>query len=297
MARLLPSAGSTLGAFALASILSLSALQTLRAGEVLRQPFDGLTILAEESGVRADGAPTIATAFARIREALSVLRERSPGYYQAIMNLDGQVYIKYDPGARSLASSSAVAVFQQRTGFAEYDANAERSYVAVLGAQVVQWSAENLAGIIVHEIVGHGHQYAQNRLHSMNNDDRECEARLHQLRAHQDLAVASGDSTVIEFRTSLEDVWCRDFSDYLSASRSTGRGLWATPDLDAGRLLAAFDTYRRYGARVRWGAGPVTDSFSTGAGQQVGAPDADTPSLRGAEQIITYARIVLRGGT
>ena len=290
MARLRPSTGSTLGAFALGSLLSFSAPQAVRAGEVFRQHFDGLTILAEESeNLRAgDRAPGIVAAFARIREALNVLRERSPGYYQAIKNLDGNVILKYDPASAALALSSALAVFQPRTGVAEYDASGGRSYVAVLGARVVQWPAEELAGIIVHEIVGHGHQYAQGRLYSMNNDDRECEARLHQLRVHQDLGVAPADSIVIEFRTSLEDVWCRDFSDSLSASRSTGRGLWATPDLDVGRLLVAFDNYRRFGAR---------DSFSAGAPQPDTTPDADAVSLRAAQHLIGHARVVLRGGT
>lgn len=304
MAIFRPSVGSGLGAVALASFLYFSVPGFARAAEQYGKAIDGITLLAPERGAAGPdtGAPAPELAVRRIREALDLLRRRSPDYYRAIGSLNGRVYIEYDPSDRLLASPSGpLALFRRRTGIPALDRIGTRSYVAVLGARVIQWPAADLAGIIVHELAGHGRQYAQNRLKASGHGDRECEARLHQLRAYQDLGVAAADGTMAAFRTSLEDVWCEDFSGYLSASWPGAQDLWSDADLDAARLLVAFDTYRRYGGQIqRWGKGQWTaSSFALGPGAPGPAPAAEdpaAPSLRGARNLIAHARLVLRNG-
>lgn len=301
MAILQPLAGSTLGVFALGSFIFLSAPTPARSTEVVEQIFDGITVLAFDgagSGARVS-APSAQYGAQRIWEALEILRRRSPEYYRAVRATKGRVYIKYDPADRLLASPSGpLALFRARTGVKEFDRVGTRPFVAVLGARVIQWPVAELAGIIVHELIGHGNQYDQNRLQAMDHRDRECEARLHQMRAYQDLSVAPGGGTMAAFRTSLEDVWCQSFSSYLSESWPGAHDLWTVASLDAARLLVAFDTYRRYGARIRrWGEGqPTANSFDLlpSTGEQNERPDA--PSLLGAQRIIAYARLVLREG-
>ncbi len=301
MANFRPSARSKLGAFALGSVLFLLAPLPARAAELYKQDLDGITVLALEGGSTGIGvgAPSPEQAIRRIREALEILRNRSPDYYRTIGLLNGQVYIKYDPADRLLASPTGpLALFRPRTGIAELDRAGARSFVAVLGARVIQWPAADIAGIIVHELVGHGRQHAQNRLQAMGARDRECEARLHQLHAYQDLGVAAAGGTMAAFRTSLEDVWCQSFSSYLSVSWPNAQGLWSVASLDAARLLVAFDTYRRYGARIqRWGEGQWTaGSFDLGPGVPGPPDDPAAAALRGAKNLIAYARLVLRDG-
>lgn len=248
----------------------------------------------------ATGAPGPEQAALRIREALEILRRRSPGYHQAIKALNGRVYIKYDPADRALASPAGpLALFRPRTGIAELDRLATRSFVAVLGARAIGWPAADLAGIIVHELIGHGRQYAQHRLQEMDHTDRECEARLHQLRVYQDLGVTAGDGTMAAFRVSLEDVWCQSFASYLSASWPGAYDMWTAASPDAARLLVAFDTYRRYGPRIqRWGEGQWTaGSFDLVPGAQPQEEDPEAPSLRGAKSLIAYARLMLQNDT
>lgn len=245
----------------------------------------------------AIGVPGPEQAALRIREALEVLRRRSPEYHQAIRALNGRVYIKYDPADRAFASPAGpLALFRPRTGITEVDRLATRSFVAVLGARAIRWPAADLAGIIVHELIGHGRQYAQHRLQAMDHRDRECEARLHQLRVYQDLGVARADGTMAAFRTSLEDLWCQSFASYLSDSWPGAYDLWTAAGLDAARLLVAFDTYRRYGPRIRrWGEGQWTaGSFDLVPGAQEQVEDPAAPSLRGAKSLIAYARLMLR---
>lgn len=301
MAILRPLAGSTLGVFALGSFLFLSAPTPARSTELVEQTFDGMTVLALDGAESGAGvsAPSAQYGALRIREALEILRRRSPESYRAVMALKGRVYIEYDPADRLLASPSGpLALFRARTGVKELDRAGTRSFVAVLGARVIQWPVAELAGIIVHELVGHGNQYDQNRLRAMDHKDRECEARLHQMRAYQDLGVAAADGTMAAFRTSLEDVWCQSFSSYLSDSWPGAHDLWTAGDLDAARLLVAFNTYRRYGARIRrWGERqPTTDSFDLAPSTGENDEDPVGLSLRGAQKLITYVQLVLREG-
>ncbi len=299
MAFFRPSAGSKLGAFAFGSLLILSAPVTARAAGLFYQDLDGITVFALEGSAANPriGVPGAEQAALRIREALEILRRRSPEYHQAIKALNGRVYIKYDPADRTLASPSGpLALFRTRTGTMEFDRAGTRSFVAVLGARVIRWPAADLAGIIVHELIGHGRQYAQNRLQAMDHRDRECEARLHQLRVYQDLGVTAGDSTMTAFRTSLEDVWCQRFARYLSGPWPGAYDLWTAAGVDTTRLIAAFDTYRRYAARTRRGGEGrrSTRPLDHVPGNPRQDEDSAAPSLRGAKSLIAYARLMLQ---
>ena len=123
---------------------------------------DGITLLyvrAENPSLAPLDALEPADAFERITEALILIKKRSRRHYAAIKALDGAVYIRYQPyGFTGDYASSSLALFRQGTGIRELDAASDRNYVAVLGRYVVQWPAAELAGIIVHELVGHGTQ-------------------------------------------------------------------------------------------------------------------------------------------
>lgn len=295
MRRVLQSAGQRLGAVALGSALLLAPLQLARASELFVRTVDGITLVSLAAQEGAD-TPTPNEAFDRIEKALEVIRRRSPADYRSVQELGGTVVLQYDPDHRALSSPyGALAVFQTQTGIPTIDAADGPSFVAVLGARVVQWPPADLAGIIIHELVGHGRQFAENRIHAMRESDRECEASLYQLRAYQKFGVPTSDSLMVSFRRQLEDVWCRDFSGYLSATWPDARRIWKNQTLDTDRLLVAFQTYRRYGARIlSWDETHRTLSSFQLVSRSTTDPSA--PSIRGADLLIAYARMLLRRG-
>lgn len=134
---------------------------------------DGITLLyvrEENPSLAHLDALEPADAFERITEALILIKQRSRRHYAAIKALDGAVYIRYLPyGFSGDYASSSLALFRQGTGVGELDAASDRNYVAVLGRYVVQWPTAELAGIIVHELVGHGTQAKEGSLRTMTD--------------------------------------------------------------------------------------------------------------------------------
>ena len=90
----------------------------------------------------------------------------------------------------------------------------------------------------------------QGRLHAMREVDRECEARLYQLRVQQDLGVGSTSARTVKFRRTLEDVWCSDFKQFLWNIDPNTLSMWRSRPLDADSLMEQFDFYRSWAKSV-----------------------------------------------
>lgn len=290
MAVFRPSAGSTLGAFALGSFLVLAAPAMARAKEIIRETAEGITLLstAASSSDPLREVPGKREALSRIEVALEVLRTGSPGSFEAMANLGGRIVIEYDPDEASLdALGGPLAVFRSHTGVRKLDQTGDPLYVAVLGARAVLWPAEDLAGIIVHEILGHGRQHVEGRLRTMNQKDRECEARLYQMRTYQDLGVAPVRGTITAFRQSLEAIWCEAFLIHLRSTWPAAGDLWTAASGDPGRVFESFKAYRRIAHGGQMGGPHLAAEAATG-----GKPDA--VSLDGAQSLVAYARRLLQ---
>ena len=208
---------------AMCAAVLAAALSTLSvAGEARAEAVsthDGLVLLhmlnkgrsvPTPRGLRSDQV------FKRMRAALDVLKQESARSYRQINSLRGLVVVAYDPYHRSTEYAIlTLASFRERTDVPELDVAPGRKYVAILGPHVITWPPRELAAIIVHELVGHGLQFQQGRLHTMREVDRECEARLYQLRAQQDFGVGSTSARTVKFRRTLEDLWCSNFKKFL----------------------------------------------------------------------------------
>ncbi|MHC4094009.1 MAG: hypothetical protein ACYSVY_27675 [Planctomycetota bacterium] len=294
MANLRPSAGSTLGVLALGSVLLLT--PSVLAAEITREIDAGITLL---SASEIDTGPQREVlggreALARIEVALEVLRTGSPNSYDAMTNLGGRIVIKYDPDDAFLdALGGPLAVFRSYTGIEKLDRSADPLYVAVLGARAVRWPAEDLAGIIVHEIVGHGRQHAEGRLRAMHRNDRECEARLYQLRACQDLGISPARGTMAAFQQSLEEVWCGQFLSHLRRAWPEAGNLWAAASEDPERVFASYEAYRRVADDWRADGPRPADTRDLSGADAAIEQDPDAVSLNGAQELIAYARRML----
>ena len=78
----------------------------------------------------------------------------------------------------------------------------------------------------------------------MREVDRECEARLYQLRAQQDFGVGSTSARTVKFRRTLEDLWCSNFKKFLWNIDPNTLSLWRSRPLDVDSLIERFDFYR-----------------------------------------------------
>jgi hypothetical protein len=202
--------------WALAALLGLMMLSpgALAEGESHR----GVLLLSRVNAPVAKGVVSPEVAEGKIRRALDLIYRKSPLAGRMIDSLKeaGTVVIIYDPDhARSSLVENRLAMFETSSGVEEIDRDMPLKFVAVLGRQVLHRNSGEIAGTIVHEIVGHGSQHRAGRLSKMTVDDRECEARLFQLATWQDLGVPQRAPFVVQFRRSLERLYCLPFRQWL----------------------------------------------------------------------------------
>ncbi|MEQ9198370.1 MAG: hypothetical protein RLN80_00185 [Rhodospirillales bacterium] len=189
---------------------------------VAADAYRGMTLLVAPGAERLDRVVPPADAIKKIRAALDLIYRKSPLNARLIDRLKevGTVVLIYDPQhAESTLTENRLARFQTETGIEEIDRRTPLTFVAVLGKQVMYRDANELAGTIVHEVVGHGTQHRVGRLARMTVEDRECEARLFQLAAWQDLGVPQRATFVIQFRRSLEHLYCLPFRKWMAQRR------------------------------------------------------------------------------
>lgn len=200
----------------------LIALTFCASPVVAADAYRGITLLVAPGAETLERIIRPAVAIEKIRTALNLIYRKSPLNARLIDRLKeiGTVVIIYDPQhAESSLTENRLARFQTESGIDEIDRRTPLTFVAVLGKQVLYRDADELAGTIVHEIVGHGTQHRIGRLSKMTVEDRECEARLFQLASWQDLGVPQRATFVIQFRRSLEHLYCLPFRQWMAKRR------------------------------------------------------------------------------
>ena len=215
------------------------------AARVVETVHDGVIILFIEKPAADDpGAITSRQFFAKILESLEILRREAPDIYRKIKALHGRAVIKYDPDhPKDKFAEVGLAKFETRTGIKKYDSLPGKRYVAVLGRFLNKYSAREVAGTIVHELIGHGRQYRENRLYDMRALDRECEARLLEIDAFQKLEFDKFSEQMISFRKLLENKYCYDYKQYTLKCQPELGKLWKLRHLPVAPLLKVFKPY------------------------------------------------------
>ncbi len=191
-------------------------------------------------------------ALSGIRRALDLLYRKSPSSVTILERLKrtGGVLIVYDPGFPNWTRGSFPLARFVRTGPRHGGgAKSKDALAALLSRHVIKYAPGELAGAIVHELVGHGIQHLEGRTKTMRPLDRECEAWLYQLQALQDIGVDKLSRAMTRFRMSLERRYCDDFKRYMRLREPSKMGLWETADLDVPRLLGLFHRYVKVARR------------------------------------------------
>ena len=185
-----------------------------------------------------------ADGLARLRKAVDTLVGGSPFAAQAIAKLKtaGRVVVVYDPAfPKERVTAFEVAAFFPH--FFRPDEGGGRDFLVVVSRHGIKWPTRELAAVLAHELAGHGMQRLRGGFYTMREVDRECEARLYQEQAFQDLGVGKGSSIMVRFRRSLESEYCADFRSFQQRRQPEALELWNTRNPNVPRLLASFRDY------------------------------------------------------
>jgi len=179
----------------------------------------------------------------RLREALDRIYDGSPLSASKIelLKRNGRVVLIFDPAfpKERMASVTIAAFFPD---YFQHQGNME-DFVVVVGRYGIKWPRDQLAAIIVHELVGHGLQHLRGRTGLDRKIDRECEARLYEEAAYQDFRMPRATPQMIRFRQDMERNWCADFRLFMRRHEPQSMTLWnyGTPKIP--ELLALFEEY------------------------------------------------------
>ncbi len=186
-----------------------------------------------------------------IKKALALIDTSSPFSKSQIEKLKkrGPVTVVYDPrypDKLSNMNSIQVALFspqyykKRNNG---HDKNG--TFLVIVSRHGVKWPVEELAAVMVHELVGHGVQHLNNRWGEMRLIDMECEAWLYEEMAYQNLKMDKFSNVMIDFKRQLEKQ-CDSFLRYLRNNDPTGAQLWETLNPNVPRLLKHFTGYQKH---------------------------------------------------
>jgi len=220
------------------------------------QSHRDILLLAYDTGTQARDLPRTApeTALKRLARAYDLLIDHSPSSARAISTLRdvGTVLLIYYPGAlRSHQSLNAETVALYLPDFLRKrgkNLGKGREFIVVVNHIGIRWRPRELAGLIAHELVGHGGQHRRGWFADSRPIDLECEASLHEEQAYQDMRMRKASRAMVLFRKRLESHHCADFRAYQRRIRPRTMYLWAARNPNVPALLREFDTYHRAAA-------------------------------------------------
>lgn len=208
--------------------------------------YNGISLIGlnPPSGVSFD-VPIVESeqALKVIAAALALIEASSPFSKAQIGRLKekGPVRIVYDPRYPDKMANMAtiqVALFSPHY----YKPAANGTFLIIISRHGVKWPLQELAAVMVHELVGHGIQHLNNRWGKMRLIDMECESWLYEEMAYQGLKMDKFSSVMIDFKKQLEKQ-CDSFLRYLRNNDAKGAALWQTLNPDVPRLLEHFGLY------------------------------------------------------
>lgn len=233
----------------LAAFAILFFLSAKDAAANLKTTHKGIQIVgvkAAGEGKLEAGRPGLETGIRNIAKAIDVIYAKSPFSAAKLETLkkNGQVVISYNPVYQS-GKLGGFALASFFPGFYKRDSKNpdDKRFFVVIGPYAVKWPTNELAMIIVHELVGHGTQHLLRRLDYIRVLDLECAANLYGEKFYQDIGIDKKTRDVIKFRKELEKHWCSDFKTYMRKNAPSRMALWEVLNPDVPKLLDVFDVY------------------------------------------------------
>jgi len=231
----------------------LSAYFAAPATAAVEQRHRGIRLLTfdAETPTREIAVTPPDVALSRLARAYDTLIDQSPASAQVVQMLRGRgtVMVVYYPGSlgsRQSLNAETVALylpdFLKKRGKSLGEGP---EFIVVVNHIGIRWDRRELAGLIAHELVGHGGQHLRGILENSRPIDLECEASLHEEQAYQDLKLNKSSRTMVIFRKRMETHHCADFRAYLKRARPRSVRLWGPKNPDVRALLREFERYRR----------------------------------------------------
>lgn len=212
--------------------------------------YDGISLIALNPPTEAtfdvpitDGPDALKV----ITSALSLIENTSPFLKSKIERLKqrGPVTIVYDPtypDRLANMGSVQVALFSPHFFKKLDDETLRKTFLVIVSRHGVKWPVEELAAVMVHELVGHGTQHLNFRWGDMRLIDMECEAWLYEEMAYQKLGVDKFSNTMIDFKKQLERQ-CDGFLRHLRNNDQQGLEIWNNLNPEVPKLLTHFERY------------------------------------------------------
>ena len=158
----------------------------------------------------------------------------------------GDVVIVYDPkwqGHRFTTYAAFLPDFFKKDSAEE----GPKIFLVVFSRYGIELSLGELAGGIVHQLIGAGFQHLRGRLEVLTEMDLQCESGLYMLNAHQDFRLDKfSDRQVRVWRKPLEKHHCDDFNRFLRKHDPSLLKLWDDLYVDVPKLLGVFEIYVKF---------------------------------------------------
>ncbi|HEB79353.1 MAG TPA: sel1 repeat family protein [Rhodospirillales bacterium] len=215
----------------------------------LKDTHKGVEIIgvkAAEEGKVEPGALNLKTGIRNIAKAIDVIYAKSPfsAAKLEVLKKNGQVVISYNPAYQSgKLGGFALASFFPDYYKRDSKNKGDKRFFVVIGPHAVKWPTDELAMIIVHELVGHGMQRLLGHLDYIRVLDLECAANLYGEKFYQDIGIDKNARDVVKFRKKLEKHWCSDFKTYMRKNAPSRMALWEVLNPDVPKLLDVFSVY------------------------------------------------------
>jgi hypothetical protein len=179
----------------------------------------------------------------KIKAAIDRVLKVSPIAARGIETLAnyGRIRIVYDPVfpekslSRVIIAAFLVGEFQPQAG--------KRDFTVVVSRFGANWPAEELAAVLVHELIGHGIQRLKNRFGNDRPIDLECEARLWQQLYISDAGMPQDTREMVDFRNTTDRRVCHDFRRYVRHAEPEMMRRWDSGKFSMADVLKLFDPY------------------------------------------------------
>ncbi len=219
----------------------------------LREAHRGIDLVGMQLPPKADFDIPLADPAAtvtKIKAAVDRVLQASPVAARGFETLSkaGQIRIIYDAAfperslSRVIIAAFLVGEFQPQDG--------KRDFTVIVSRFGANWPVDELAAVLVHELIGHGLQRLKNRFGHDRPIDLECEARLWQQLYITDAGMPQDTQEMVAFRRTTDRRVCHDFRRYVRHLRPELMRQW-----DSGRFLMSqvIDLFDDYYVTIRKG--------------------------------------------
>jgi hypothetical protein len=212
----------------------------------LREEFRGMELVGMQLPPASDFDIPLAdpaATVAKIKTAVDRVLQASPVAARGlgVLSKAGQIRIVYDAAfperslSRVIVAAFLVGEFQPQDG--------KRDFTMIVSRFGANWPVDELAAVLVHELIGHGLQRLKNRFGNDRPIDLECEARLWQQLYITDAGMPQDTQEMVAFRKTTDRRVCHDFRRYVRHLRPDVMQQWDSGRFRMADVIDLFDNY------------------------------------------------------